>query len=90
MDQTLLQGVVFESFTNDPHSMYAMSLGQNCDPAPVLDGAVSFLGNWTARIYNPYSKWVSGVGSAFEKQASPYLLASTASTGAAKASTCCP
>ena len=68
MDQTLLQGVVFESFTDQPHNMFAIDLGQNSDPAALLDGAVSFLGNWTARIYNPYSKWVNGVGSAFEKQ----------------------
>jgi hypothetical protein len=68
MDQTLLQGVVFESFCDQPHDMFAIDLGQACDPAPMLDGAVNFLGNWTARIHNPYSKWISGVGSTFEKQ----------------------
>jgi hypothetical protein len=68
MDQTLLQGVVFESFSDQPHDMFAIDLGQACDPAPMLDGAVNFLGNWTARIHNPYSKWISGVGSTFEKQ----------------------
>ena len=48
--------------------MFAIDLGQNSDPAALLGGAVNFLGNWTARIYNPYSKWVNGVGSAFEKE----------------------
>jgi hypothetical protein len=67
MDQTLLFGVVFESFTDQPHNMFAIDIGQACDPTPVLDGGVSFLGSWTARIHNPYSKWVSGVGSVFEK-----------------------
>ena len=33
-----------------------------------MDGGVSFLGNWTARIHNPYSVWISGVGSAFERE----------------------
>ena len=40
--------------------------GSNCNPTAIVDGGVSFLGNWTARIYNPYDKWVSGVGSAFK------------------------
>jgi len=67
MEQTLLQGVVFESFAAVPDSLYAMDLGQNCNPAPIVDSGVSFLGNWTARIHNPYGKWISGVGGAFEK-----------------------
>ena len=68
MYQTLMIGVVFESFTDVPNNMYAIDLGQNCNPAPVLEGGVSFLGNWTASIHNPYSIWVSGVGSTFERQ----------------------
>ncbi|MGD0644033.1 MAG: hypothetical protein ABSA75_03915 [Candidatus Bathyarchaeia archaeon] len=68
MDQTLLFGVVFESFTDTPNGMFAMDLGQTCNPAPMLEGGVSFLGNWTASIHNPYSKWISGVGSAFERE----------------------
>ena len=66
MEQTLLQGVVFESFADHPDNLNAVDLGQNCNPAPTIDGGVSFLGNWTARIHNPYGKWVAGVGSAFE------------------------
>ena len=68
MYQTLLFGVVFESFTVTPNNMFAIDLGQNCNPAPTLDGGVSFLGNWTASIHNPYSAWISGVGSAFERE----------------------
>jgi hypothetical protein len=66
MEQTLLQGVVFESFAEHPDNLSALDLGQNCNPAPIIDGGVSFLGNWTARIHNPFGKWVAGVGSAFE------------------------
>ncbi len=68
MYQTLLTSVVFESFTDVPNNMYAIDLGKTCNPAPMLDGDVNFLGNWTANIHNPYSKWISGVGSAFERQ----------------------
>lgn len=68
MFQTLLFGVVFESFTDDPVYMFAIHLGPNCDPAPILDSGVSFLGNWTARVYNPHSIWISGVGSVFDRE----------------------
>jgi hypothetical protein len=68
MYQTLLFGVVFESFTDAPNNMFAIDLGQNCNPAPILEGGVSFLGNWTASIHNPYSIWISGAGSAFKRQ----------------------
>ncbi len=68
MFQTLLLGVVFESFTDDPVYLFAIDIGENCDPAPILDGGVSFLGNWTARVHNPFSKWISGVGSVFDME----------------------
>ncbi len=68
MYQTLLSSVVFESFTNAPNNMYAMDLGKDCNPAPTLDGDVNFLGAWTANVHNPYSIWILGVGSAFERQ----------------------
>ena len=68
MDQTLLFGVVFESFTTTPNDMFAVDLGKTCIYAPTLQGGVSFLGNWTANIHNPYSIWIPGVGTAFEKQ----------------------
>jgi hypothetical protein len=68
MTQTLLVGVVFESFTDQPNGIYAIDVGQTAKYPPILDGAVSFLGNWTALIHNPYGIWISGVGSAFERQ----------------------
>ncbi len=68
MYQTLLTSVVFESFTDVPNDMFAIDLGKNCNPAPMLDGDVNFLGSWTANIHNPYSNWISGVGTAFERQ----------------------
>ncbi len=68
MYQTLLTSVVFESFTDTPNIMYAIDLGKDCNPAPTLDGDVNFLGTWTANIHNPFSKWISGVSTAFERQ----------------------
>src|SRR5208283_4197066 len=59
MDQTLLIGVVFESFTDVPNDMFAIGLGQTCIYAPTLEGGVTFLGNWTASIHNPYGIWIS-------------------------------
>ena len=68
MDQTLLFGVVLESFTEVPNDMFAIDLGQNCFYAPILEGGVSFLGNWTANIHNPYGIWLVGGSTAFERQ----------------------
>lgn len=67
MDQTLLFGVVFESFTSSPNNIYAIDIGRHCDPAPTLDSGVSFLGSWTARIHNPYGIWLRSSGSVFER-----------------------
>jgi hypothetical protein len=68
MYQTLLFGVVFESFADQPYNLFAIDLGKTANPAPILDGGVSFLGNWTARIHNPFSIWISSVGSAFKRE----------------------
>jgi len=67
MHQTLLSGVVFESFTDYPVDLYAISLGETSITAPILAGGVSFLGNWTAKIHNPFGKWISGFGSVFRQ-----------------------
>jgi hypothetical protein len=67
MFQTLLFGVVFESFASDPVYLFGIDLGGNCDPAPILDGGVSFLGNWTAKVHNPFGVWLSAVGSVFDR-----------------------
>ncbi len=45
-----------------------MDIGQTAKYPPILDAGVSFLGNWTAMIHNPHGIWISGVGSAFERQ----------------------
>ena len=65
MFQTLISGVVFESFAAEPAGLYAVVFGKNAVTPPTFDGGVSFLGNWSARIYNPYGKWISGLGSVF-------------------------
>ena len=66
--QTLLSGVVFESFADAPVNLYAIALGETAITPPILEGGVSFLGNWTARIYNPFSKWISGLGGVFRRE----------------------
>ncbi len=68
MHQTLLSGVVFESFADFPDQMYAISLGETSVTPPTLAGGVSFLGNWTAKIHNPFFKWISGAGSVFKQE----------------------
>lgn len=67
MFQTLLSSVVFESFADTPEKFYAIAVGPNTNPAPILENGVSFLGNWTARIYNPNNIWISGDGSVFKR-----------------------
>ncbi len=67
MDQTLLLGVVFESFTPYPVYLFGIDLGKNCTSAPTIDSGVSFLGNWTARIHNPFGEWILGDGGVFPK-----------------------
>jgi hypothetical protein len=67
MHQTLLSGVVFESFADYPDQMYAISLGETSVTPPNL-GGVSFLGNWTAKIHNPFFKWISGAGAVFKQE----------------------
>jgi hypothetical protein len=71
MYKTQLSSTVFESFAQPPvndSNLYAISLGKDSDQSPILAGGVSFLGNWTARINNPYSKWVYGYGSAVRQE----------------------
>jgi hypothetical protein len=67
MHQTLLYGVVFESFANYPTELYGMSLGETSITPPNL-AVISFLGNWTAKIYNPFGKWISGAGAVFKQE----------------------
>jgi hypothetical protein len=68
MHQTLLFGVVFESFADNPDELYAIALGRESVTSPTLAGGVSFLGNWTAKIHNPFGKWIGGFGSIFRRE----------------------
>ncbi|MCL4429493.1 MAG: hypothetical protein M1167_01955 [Chloroflexi bacterium] len=67
MFQTLLFGVVFESFTSDPVYLFGIDIGDNCNPAPILDSGVSFLGNWTAKIHDSQGIWLSADGTLFKR-----------------------
>jgi hypothetical protein len=68
MHQTLLSGVVFESFADYPAEMFAIWLGETSITPPILAGGISFLGNWTAKVYNPFGKWISGFGAVFKQE----------------------
>jgi len=68
MHQTLLSGVVFESFADYPDQLYAISLGETSVTPPILAGGISFLGNWTAKVHNPLGKWISGLGAVFKQE----------------------
>ena len=68
MFQTLLFGVVFESFTSDPVYLFGIDIGNNCDPAPILESGVSFLGNWTAKVHDSQGIWLSGDGTLFKRE----------------------
>jgi hypothetical protein len=68
MHQTLMSGIVFESFTDYPDQLYAINLGETAVTPPALSGGISFLGNWTAKINNPYSIWISGTGAVFQQE----------------------
>ena len=67
MYQTLLFGVVFESFTPEPVYLFGIDIGDNCNPAPTLQSGVSFLGNWTAKIHDSQGIWLSGGGTLFKQ-----------------------
>lgn len=71
MYHTLLDGVVFESFAAGQLSdamLYAINIGYTAHEGPTLQAGVSFLGAWTARVYNPYSKWIYGSGGVFKQE----------------------
>jgi hypothetical protein len=74
MHQTLLSGVVFESFADSPSELYAISLGQTSITPPTLAEGISFLGNWTAKVHNPFSKWIAGLGGVFKQENLPVSI----------------
>jgi hypothetical protein len=85
MFQTLISSVVFESFAETPKQLYAIVLGKNSVTPPTLVGGVSFLGNWSARIYNPTYKWISGLGSLFSMENVPIPVGLSNEYGTAEA-----
>jgi hypothetical protein len=71
MYQTLMDGVVFESFAAGPlenASIYAVKIGLTAQETPILQAGVSILGSWSARIYNPFSIWIYGAGGVFKQE----------------------
>ncbi len=71
MYQTLMDGVVFESFATAPLDnalLYAVKIGRTAHQAPILQAGVSILGPWTARIYNPFNSWIYGAGGVFKQE----------------------
>lgn len=67
MLNTLMQDVVFESFANNPQSIYGIALGKNSDP-PILGHGIVFCGNLTGRIDNPHGKWLYGSSGSFKTE----------------------
>ncbi len=71
MYQTLMDGVVFESFATGPLEnalLYAVKIGPTAQQTPILQAGVSILGSWTARIHNPFSIWIYGAGGVFKQE----------------------
>ena len=73
MSQTLLVGVVFESFSKNPDQIFGIDITNTAIVTPILDADVSFLGDnkWTAEVRNPNGVWISGVGSEFKRENLP-------------------
>jgi len=71
MSQSLLSGVVFESFSNAPDLLFGIDILDSADAIPILNSDVSFLGDWTARIHNPHGVWISASGSQFSRENLP-------------------
>jgi hypothetical protein len=82
MHQTLLSNVVFESFADSPSELYAISLGETSVTPPTLAEGISFLGNWTAMVHNPFSKWIAGVGGVFKQENLPVPIGLNSQYGA--------
>jgi hypothetical protein len=48
--------------------LFGIDIGNNCDPAPILESGVSFLGNWTAKVHDSQGIWLSGDGTLFKRE----------------------
>jgi hypothetical protein len=74
MFKTVMNNIVFESFASMPlenASVYAISIQKSSYEMPIFESTVNFLGAWTARIYNPDSAWIFGVGGVYRRMGFP-------------------
>jgi hypothetical protein len=86
MYQTLMNNVVFESFatgTLDNAALYAMRIDRFSHEGPT-QVSVSYLGKWTARIYNNYGSWIFGTGGVFRLTDLPVSVGTSNSYGQAQ------
>jgi len=74
MSQTLLTGVVFESFSKNPNNIFGIDVIETTYTQPILNTDVSFLGEWTTLIHNPSGKWNYGTSSAFSQKNIPLQI----------------
>ncbi|MCL2173574.1 MAG: hypothetical protein FWB84_08095 [Candidatus Bathyarchaeota archaeon] len=68
MSQTLLVGVVFESFSKSPDLLFGIDIIETASTTPIMDSNISFLGSWTASVHNSASIWLSAVGTSYFAQ----------------------
>lgn len=62
--QTVMEGVVFESFASGNLSdakIYAVDINTSY-ATPIFQQGITFLGNWTDIVYNPYNSELQGEG----------------------------
>lgn len=81
MLNTVMQDVVFESFAAFPQNIYGIVLGKDSEP-PIIGQSVTFLGNLTLRISNPYSKWIYGSSGSFKMENIPIFVGTRNTYGA--------
>jgi len=87
MYKTLIDSVVFESFASlplDSAYFYAMKIGRTAFQSPILSSGVNILGNWTARIFNPYGVWIYAVGGVFGQTGINILVGKSNNYGTAQ------
>ncbi|MCL2643320.1 MAG: hypothetical protein FWD52_07415 [Candidatus Bathyarchaeota archaeon] len=68
MSQSILIGVVFESFSDAPDQLFGIDITNTAYTTPILNTDVSFLGTWTAPVKNPHGVWISADGSYFAQK----------------------
>ena len=66
---TVIIKPAFESFVHNPQNLYAIVLLKHANCSPYILRP-SFIGEFKARVYNEYAKWVYGLGGAFRNEIS--------------------